>query len=642
MKRKHLLSLPKYTLSMEEAESVYATGSYYVVLAEIKEEILILTIFNNKKNRGHAEYIIFIQKDGYISLQLVDGKYKWRTSTLYNLLEYGCYYANYGCYANERTIKCHLATYEDYIKEFLGTKPEVDAIRAITDFQNKILRKRLDAKHRKVTDKIDKQMELVPELPKDFAKWVQGVPFGKSKYIYYKRISSTKVNGFCTSCRSEMNAKEAKHNKSGICPVCHKRIIYKAEGKAKRLEDKVNIAIMQSTSEGIVIRCFRGWMDFSYEKYKNAKARYTEYKRTLITGILDGEKEKMQSYEWSDYCNREIRWCEDKGLYTFSNAYIYTKNLDSLIIGTKWKYSQLTKLAKHVGFDLEKFLTMYLENPRLEYLIKGKLYRLVRDIIQDRYSNSVKLNKKKIVEALGVGKEVLPQLQRLDVTKNQLSLMRKAYEKGITLIDRQIVWADENLNYAADILKAVEYTTIHKAIRYVDGQPGTTDNIFNDWLDYLGMCRKLKYDLDNSFILFPKHLKAAHDEVNNLLDVKKNQVHEKAIAAIGNKLKGTYEYASKKYMVQVPTSVMEIVNESNTLRHCVKQYIERVAKKQTVILFIRKMDAPDTPFYTFEVRENRVAQCRGYKNADMTEDVRKFLEQWKANKLRAKSKKKSA
>ncbi len=633
----------EYKLHQEELESAYFTGSQYVMYAAVKDDILILTIFNRRNLKQGAEYVVFIQKDEDISLQLADGEYKWRTGTLYNLLDFGYYSANYGCYQNEKTIKCNMVTHEDLIKDFLKANSKKDVISAIIEYQNKIRSKKLDMKHKKITDKIDKQMDLVPELPADFDKWVRAVPFAKSKYIYYKRMSKIKVNGFCTSCRSEMNAKNAKHNKSGICPVCHKRIVYKAEGKSKRLYESVNMAIMQKTNEGIVIRFFRGSMDFSYERYKNVKVWYHEYGRTFISGTSLGEKEVVKSYEWSDYCNRGTRWCEDRGTYTFPDTYLYTKNIDTLVKNTKWQYSQLNTLAKRTTFNLEDFLFEYIKNPRIEYLIKGKLYRLTRDIVNSRHSSVVDMSKKKISEALGVGKEVLPQLQRLNTSGAQLRLIQKAYEKGIKIIDKQVIWADEKLDYAPEILKATEYTTIHKAIRYIDSQPGAKDNVFRDWLDYLGMCKKLKYDLNNSFVLFPKHLKAAHDEANELIDFDLyGKKHQKKIVAMHDNLTAKYAFNDKKYLIKVPVNANEIVAESHKLRHCVKQYIKDVAAGKTVILFIRSTDAPDKPFYTLEVKNGSVTQCRGYRNADTTQEIEKFIERWKSKKLMLKGKKQSA
>lgn len=36
-------------------------------------------------------------------------------------------------------------------------------------------------------------------------------------------------------------------------------------------------------------------------------------------------------------------------------------------------------------------------------------------------------------------------------------------------------------------------------------------NMAHDWLEYIGWCRELKYDLDNKFIYMPNNFKKVHD-----------------------------------------------------------------------------------------------------------------------------------
>ena len=82
---------------------------------------------------------------------------------------------------------------------------------------------------------------------------------------------------------------------------------------------------------------------------------------------------------------------------------------------------------------------------------------------------------------------------------------------------------------------------------------------------------------------------------------------------------------SKKFMIVLPSSVSDLKKEGTTLHHCVATYADRVAKGETLILFIRQISEPDTPFYTMEWRDNRVIQCRGSHNKDMTPDVKTFV-----------------
>lgn len=92
-------------------------------------------------------------------------------------------------------------------------------------------------------------------------------------------------------------------------------------------------------------------------------------------------------------------------------------------------------------------------------------------------------------------------------------------------------------------------------------------------------------------------------------------------------------------LIAVPArTAQELIDEGRALNHCVGTYAQRVAEGQTIILFIRHADDPGTPFFTMEVRNNAVFQCRGLKNCDMTQEVKAFVEAFKTAKLTPKQK----
>ena len=87
--------------------------------------------------------------------------------------------------------------------------------------------------------------------------------------------------------------------------------------------------------------------------------------------------------------------------------------------------------------------------------------------------------------------------------------------------------------------------------------------------------------------------------------------------------------------IVVPSNPDEIIAEGNALHHCVGGYVERVAKKECVILFLRRCEEVDKPFYTVEVRNRKAVQVRGMQNADMTPEVKRFMDRWERQVLMA-------
>ena len=96
-----------------------------------------------------------------------------------------------------------------------------------------------------------------------------------------------------------------------------------------------------------------------------------------------------------------------------------------------------------------------------------------------------------------------------------------------------------------------------------------------------------------------------------------------------------YHYQDKTFTILPPSSADEIVKEGKALRHCVANYVEQVAKKKTVILFLRRLEAPGEPYYTIEVRQRKIRQIGGYGNADPTPAVSRFLSGWEKRNLSA-------
>ena len=70
---------------------------------------------------------------------------------------------------------------------------------------------------------------------------------------------------------------------------------------------------------------------------------------------------------------------------------------------------------------------------------------------------------------------------------------------------------------------------------------------------------------------------------------------------------------------------MDISKEGQSLHHCVGTYIDRVCNGETAILFIRSNDDLGKSFYTMEVKNNKLIQCRGMNNCDMTDEVKSFV-----------------
>ena len=159
-------------------------------------------------------------------------------------------------------------------------------------------------------------------------------------------------------------------------------------------------------------------------------------------------------------------------------------------------------------------------------------------------------------------------------------------------------------------------------------------------------CKELKYDLTNMFFYFPKNFKKVHDRtaaeyqaVQDKRAAEKKRREEERIKREAEVMKKLLEEMLKEnagidnaflikgkgLILRVPRDAQEIKNEGAALHHCVGTYVDRVAKGQTHIFFVRRVEEPDTPYFTMEYNKGRVIQCRGSHNCEMPSSVKTFV-----------------
>jgi len=78
-----------------------------------------------------------------------------------------------------------------------------------------------------------------------------------------------------------------------------------------------------------------------------------------------------------------------------------------------------------------------------------------------------------------------------------------------------------------------------------------------------------------------------------------------------------YEYTDGKFLVTYPKGPTDLIEEGFKLNHCAGEFIDNVSSRISTILFIRKKDEPDVPFFTLELRGNTARQCHGFNNCNI-------------------------
>ncbi|USL89448.1 PcfJ-like protein [Bacillus phage vB_BceH_LY2] len=142
-----------------------------------------------------------------------------------------------------------------------------------------------------------------------------------------------------------------------------------------------------------------------------------------------------------------------------------------------------------------------------------------------------------------------------------------------------------------------------------------------NYRDYYEMSVDIGYE---RFEKYPKFLKTYHDVVARNYKLMEDDVLKKKFEDEREKFR-KLECKMKKFSVIAPQTMSDIVAEGNSQNHCCASYSGKVAKGQTIILFLRKTEDLDKSLVTLEVQGNSIVQARGFANRSMDAGEREAL-----------------
>lgn len=622
----------------------------------VNQEDMLVLYFIKVSKFTYVAQRMFIDGEDWIIEDFKTGKFRtaclgnflWRESIA--LSEYNIETHRYES-NNIVTAQSKYEIEKYYNKKFKNVH---DAIYHIKDEQYKILDKKLEAKYIKITSKIDAKMKDVKEKPpKSFLKWIDQEVFKEHRYIFYNRKNPNPKKGHCSHCNSDVFVgKDVRHNDEGICPNCKSKIIYKASGKATSIitEKKYNILLIQKVKNveektELVFRYFEAWKDFRFkrEEYYPKQPTLIAYETSRVF-LLDG---KVDEYYFGDFRQTgKHRWCNgEANSYLWHEDILYTKNLDSELKNTAYKYCQIKTFYERneikyppIKFNAVMYMQTYEENPILEYLVKLNLNKLACSLVKGRLEDILNKNGNTFTEILQVDKKYLNIMIRNDADEEMLKILQEAFKRNINLKDKEILKI--RCDYSVEIIELLNYTTITKITNYIEKNSQDGREFYRDYIDYFRDCKELEYDLNNDFVLFPKNFYRVHEETWKLNQSNNKQENNEQLNEVFKEIK-KLEFKYKDLCIIAPEDAKDITFEGHKLRHCVGNYINRIAKRETIIMFIRNINEIEKPYYTLEISyTGEIIQCRGYMNKDTNDEIKEFLEKFKEAKFNNENNKK--
>lgn len=312
----------------------------------------------------------------------------------------------------------------------------------------------------------------------------------------------------------------------------------------------------------------------------------------------------------------------------------------AVLEGTTAENSKLDLYQAAGGKRLIAYLGLWQRKPAVENLLMQGCGKLVKELLDEEmgthsyqrpkgYPQMKPINwkEKRPAKMLGMTREELRIFQAKRWEKKQYDMIRWARENDL---EPRFPEGVEQLarigKYdCANIMSEQPKEQFWRILRYLDkkGRSYTTLR------DYWNMAKKLKMDLEDSQVCWPKDLKTAHDRAVGRYNLQKDQLTAESFAARTEEL-SWLRWEHDGLLIRPCESETELRREGRELHHCVATYAQRHADGRTAILLIRRVEEPDKPFFTLELDEEKlkVEQNRGLRNCSRTVEVKAFEEAW--------------
>ena len=558
-----------------------------------------------------------------------------------------------------------------------------DLIRIVDNALSAASRKKREIRDAKQAKETKKMLATLPEIPWDIHKrilacchddvflWITNTkesrvfPGGVKEMVPVQRVR-------CDSCGGEysVDGREMKHKKMAACRCCGRTMqIYNTQYSARRVWRARTFLLSQPDNNAVWVR--RMVVYFNFENH-NANLDICPGDIWWTDGASAKHWKKKYFFKDNQWDSRYIM-CQSndisKGMtastgYYQPRVYAAWERTFEHDLRKVMKSGWIKKYDKGCNFYREvKFWESCRRYPMAESLIKTGWADALASYLDGSdggYCNHqhLKIHSKTYYGVFGL-------------TKNELALIH-GRKDTFTDVNEAVGWKKAGLQITARNLQMVSALSTYRvqdilkehglsrSLKYLRQQTrritGKYDGVISprvtsDWIDYLDMAQKAGMNLAIESVLYPLDLKRRHDDLvaerarlarmDHLKDVRR-QIEEEAadlesrfsIEQIMQKIKKTYQYDGEKYLIRVPDGAKSILEESRYLDHCIQRgtrYFERIATRESYILFLRKKDDPNTPWYTLEVEPGgTIRQKRSYNNNqfDDLEDAKPFLAEW--------------
>lgn len=504
--------------------------------------------------------------------------------------------------------------------------------------------------------------------PEGLVDWVLQQGELKEEYLIYKSASQTTVEVHCSACKKMFTAEKVEthccHNaympapfgfidpgtndpvisrENAFCPLCGAEAELIHVGNCRYgIEQSAYIAVpgrveLPGKMDRFVLTEWR------LERYIDKKGQSSFYHHPWTAWVVDEKKVvRLMGYQkcLSSISLRDLTQ-RKTFLDDFGNADLIWPTRSEDLAGTTAENCKLDRYIEQGGKCLVAYLAMWRKKPAVENLVMQGYGKLVDELINaeqthgtyDRNKGIPKLaevnwKEKRPHRMLGMSKEEFRGPGR-DLSARDWKLLMWARGEGIDvrLPEDMRTLKRQGTQGCKELLELTGKDGFLRGARYLQKQ---NENVYT-LRDYRRDAATAGWDLNDQSILWPKHLKRAHDRA---AEAAREKMEKESVTRFRERYKALSRYTAEfdGILIRPCKTQTELTNEGKALHHCVAGYAKDVAAGKTAIFFIRRATEPEKPWYTLELDEKmlRVKQNRGEYNCDRTEEVKQFEAKWLA------------
>lgn len=530
----------------------------------------------------------------------------------------------------------------------------------IDHIQRNILSDRqMRAEHRR-NDRIKKKMATVPEPRNRFRKWAVSVVENHIMYMLpFRKKKTTKT--LCSACQTqnEFERGTIKPGKLAVCSSCGakctvKRVDYENQNPVTGYRFSKEVLLFQKIDDEFCERHFSlaYHADINGEHMDMVEIGRIFYPAGSFSSDWKGDPETTKDKKQSIYFNKYNPWTgetfwDDRNLSGCSvivlrNGPVYTRNITKKMFeGTRYQYCAMELVKNRMSITPIDYLKKYDRMPQaMEMFVKMGMYRMAAGLSLYDFNGDGKP-----WERLGISKKNFNRLRHINGGRRALNWMRYEDGTGKTVDDETIKFFERESIDPDDISFVMDRMSGRQIMNCITRQhrqrKTDTKEILRLWRDYLSMASRMKMDVQKEIVYKPADIKQAHDDLVKLCDNRNvmkraDEIVQKYpdVDDILWSIREKYEYSDDKYAVVVPKKIEDIIYEGRTLGHCLDKsdiYFDRIQRRESFIVFLRRMDDIKKPYYTMEIEPDgttRQKRTTGDRQDKDFQEAVSFIRKW--------------